>query len=65
MRLRESRVHVTLWIALLTLWLRAPVFSSSETTPDVRALTLNGSNPEVLPQFVAAAHKNVRRCVIL
>ncbi|KAJ7591604.1 endochitinase [Mycena floridula] len=33
-------------------------FSFAETTPDVNFLSLNGSNPEILPQFVEAAHKN-------
>ena len=31
----------------------------SETTPDVTALTLVGSDPQVLPQFVKAAHQHV------
>jgi hypothetical protein len=34
-------------------------FGDSKTTPSVQALTLNGSNPEVLPQFVEEARKNV------
>lgn len=32
----------------------------SETTPDVRVLSLEGSNPAVLPEFVREARKNVR-----
>lgn len=35
------------------------ILRDSETTPDVRVLTLNGSSPDVLPQFVDAAHKHV------
>ncbi|KAJ6538474.1 glycoside hydrolase family 18 protein [Mycena vulgaris] len=31
-------------------------YAFAETTPDVRAVTLNGSAPEMLPKFVAAAH---------
>ncbi|KAJ7044698.1 endochitinase [Mycena alexandri] len=31
-------------------------YAFAETTPDVRVVTLNGSDPEVLPRFVAAAH---------
>ncbi|KAJ7498589.1 endochitinase [Mycena latifolia] len=31
-------------------------YSFAETTPDVRVVTLNGSGPELLPRFVAAAH---------
>ena len=33
--------------------------ANSETTPSVQALTLNGSNPDLLPQFVEEAQKNV------
>ncbi|CAL1706107.1 unnamed protein product [Somion occarium] len=33
-------------------------FSFAETTPDVRNVSFNGSNPEVLPDFVATARKN-------
>ena len=33
--------------------------ADSETTPSVQALTLNGSNPDLLPQFVKEAHSNV------
>ncbi|KAJ7094485.1 glycoside hydrolase family 18 protein [Mycena belliarum] len=33
-------------------------YSFAETTPDVRAITLNGSDPETLPKFVTAAHAN-------
>ena len=32
----------------------------SVTTPDVHTLSLNGSNPDLLPKFVDTAHKNVR-----
>ncbi|KAJ6515538.1 glycoside hydrolase family 18 protein [Mycena sanguinolenta] len=32
------------------------IYSFAETTPDVRMVTLNGSDPELLPSFVAAAH---------
>ena len=35
------------------------LWTCSETTPDVHVLSLNGSNPEVLPNFVETAHKNV------
>ena len=35
------------------------LLANSETTPDVQALTLNGSNPDILPQFVEEAHLNV------
>ena len=35
------------------------LLANSETTPDVQALTLNGSNPDILPQFVDEAHLNV------
>ena len=35
------------------------LMANSETTPDVEALTLNGSNPDILPQFVEEAHLNV------
>ncbi|KAJ7167523.1 glycoside hydrolase family 18 protein [Mycena filopes] len=31
-------------------------YAFAETTPDVRAVSLNGSDPEELPKFVAAAH---------
>ncbi|KAF8213886.1 chitinase [Mycena galopus ATCC 62051] len=31
-------------------------YAFAETTADVRVLSLNGSDPELLPQFVAAAH---------
>ncbi|KAJ6583772.1 glycoside hydrolase family 18 protein [Mycena sp. CBHHK59/15] len=31
-------------------------YAFAETTPDVRVVTLNGSNPELLPKFVATAH---------
>ncbi len=31
----------------------------SETTPDVTCLSLNGSDPQVLPKFVRAAHQHV------
>lgn len=31
----------------------------SETTPDVRTLSLEGSSPETLPQFVREANRNV------
>ncbi|KAJ6539729.1 glycoside hydrolase family 18 protein [Mycena capillaripes] len=31
-------------------------YAFAETTSDVRAVTLNGSDPEILPKFVAAAH---------
>ncbi|KAJ7639210.1 chitinase [Roridomyces roridus] len=31
-------------------------YSFAETTPDVRLVTLNGSEPELMPQFVSAAH---------
>ncbi|ESK95147.1 glycoside hydrolase family 18 protein [Moniliophthora roreri MCA 2997] len=33
-------------------------YSFAETTEDTRLLTLNKSNPEVLPQFVKAAHEH-------
>ena len=33
--------------------------ANSETTPSVQALTLNGSNPDLLPQFVKEAQSNV------
>ncbi|KAF8663385.1 hypothetical protein AX16_000960 [Volvariella volvacea WC 439] len=33
-------------------------YAFAETTPDVRVLSLEGSNPEVLPEFVAAAHRH-------
>ncbi|RPD58688.1 chitinase [Lentinus tigrinus ALCF2SS1-6] len=33
-------------------------YSFAETTPDVHVLSLNGSNPGVLPKFVETAHKN-------
>ncbi|EKM79886.1 hypothetical protein AGABI1DRAFT_72570 [Agaricus bisporus var. burnettii JB137-S8] len=33
-------------------------YAFAETTPDVRLLTLNGSNAELLPQFVSEAKKN-------
>ncbi|KAK7060365.1 hypothetical protein VNI00_001130 [Paramarasmius palmivorus] len=33
-------------------------YSFAETTEDTRLLSLNGSNPEVLPKFVEAAHEN-------
>ncbi|KAJ7752839.1 chitinase [Mycena maculata] len=33
-------------------------YSFAETTPDVTAVTLNGSDPGMLPKFVAAAHAN-------
>lgn len=35
------------------------LLANSETTPDVQELTLNGSNPDILPQFVEEAHLNV------
>lgn len=35
--------------------------SVRETTPDVRVVNLNGSDPELLPRFVAAAHAHVSR----
>ena len=35
------------------------LLANSETTPSVHALSLNGSNPDMLPQFVEEAHKNV------
>ncbi|KAJ7241937.1 chitinase [Mycena haematopus] len=34
------------------------VYAFAETTPDVRAITLQGSEPAVLPKFVKAAHAN-------
>ncbi|KAJ7228309.1 glycoside hydrolase family 18 protein [Mycena pura] len=33
-------------------------YAFAETTSDVRSLDLSGSEPEILPQFVAAAHAN-------
>ncbi len=42
--------------------LKACISASRETTPDVHVLSLNGSNPEVLPKFVETAHKNV--CIL-
>jgi hypothetical protein len=36
-----------------------------ETTADVRVVSLNGSDPELLPQFVAAAHAHVRNSLYL
>ncbi|KXN92316.1 Chitinase A1 [Leucoagaricus sp. SymC.cos] len=33
-------------------------YSFAETTPDARMLTLNGSNPDVLPEFVSQAKKH-------
>ncbi|KAF9567358.1 chitinase [Agrocybe pediades] len=33
-------------------------YSFAETTSDVHALDLSGSNPDLLPQFVSEAHKN-------
>jgi hypothetical protein len=38
----------------------ADSFVNRETTSDVRLVTLNGSDPELLPKFVAAAHEHVR-----
>ncbi|KAJ7682443.1 glycoside hydrolase family 18 protein [Mycena polygramma] len=31
-------------------------YAFAETTPDVRVVNINGSDPELLPKFVAAAH---------
>jgi hypothetical protein len=36
-----------------------------ETTPDVGSLDLSGSNPNLLPQFVAQARKNVSESFVL
>jgi len=35
------------------------LLANSETTPSVKALSLDGSNPGLLPQFVEKAHINV------
>jgi hypothetical protein len=39
--------------------------SNRETTADVRVVSLNGSDPELLPQFVAAAHTHVKNSLYL
>lgn len=61
----SKHTSLTYAFALVALVFSAPVTliltaSRSETTEDVNVLSLNASQPAILPDFVSAAHANVR-----
>jgi hypothetical protein len=57
----QVRMHLRSWVIVADPGCRYThlMYSFAETTPDVTNITLAGSDPSLLPQFVKTAKKNV------